>query len=149
MELRCARHRETHSRRYHRTWQEVIGVVADIYDDGADRKPSAIVYWPARLQQLMTGPPSVPRSVAFAIRSNRTGTESFLRDIREAVSAVNPDLPLSGDDSLRRRDRARGSCCSRDNAVDVVATILASSPSKRPHFRRAAAVDPVETLRGQ
>ena len=29
-------------------WQEVVGVVADIYDDGADKKPSAIVYWPAR-----------------------------------------------------------------------------------------------------
>jgi putative ABC transport system permease protein len=76
-------------------WQTVVGVVADIYDDGADKKPSAIVYWPARLQQFMGGPPSVPRSMAFAIRSSRTGTESFLRDIRQAVSAVNSDLPLS------------------------------------------------------
>jgi predicted permease len=75
-------------------WQEVIGVVADIYDDGADKKAPAIVYWPARLQQFMTGP-FVPRSVAFALRSNRTGTESLLRDIRQAVSVVNPDLPLS------------------------------------------------------
>jgi putative ABC transport system permease protein len=82
-------------------WQQVVGVVADIYDDGADKKPSAIVYWPARLQQFMNGPPSVSRSVAFAIRSSRTGTESFMRDIRQAVSATNPDLPLWQVRSLR------------------------------------------------
>ena len=76
-------------------WQQVVGVVADIYDDGADKKPSAIVYWPARLQQFMTGPPTVPRSVAFAIRSSRTSTEGFIRDIRQAVAAVNPDLPIA------------------------------------------------------
>jgi putative ABC transport system permease protein len=75
-------------------WQQVVGVVADIYDDGADKKAAAIVYWPARTQEFMIGPPFVPRSVAFAIRSSRTGTESFLHDIRQAVSAVNPGLPL-------------------------------------------------------
>jgi ABC-type antimicrobial peptide transport system permease subunit len=49
----------------------------------------------------MTGPPTAPRSVAFAIRSSRTGTEGFLRDIQQAVSAVNADLPLSQVRSLR------------------------------------------------
>jgi predicted permease len=82
-------------------WQEVVGVAADIYDDGADQKPSPIVYWPARLQDFMAVPPSVPRSVAFVLRSSRTSTESFLRDIREAVSAVNSDVPLSQVRSLR------------------------------------------------
>jgi len=76
-------------------WQEVVGVVADIHDDGADKKPSAIVYWPARLQQFMGGPPSVPRSMAFAIRSSRASTESFIHEIRQAVSAVNADLPIA------------------------------------------------------
>jgi putative ABC transport system permease protein len=81
-------------------WHVVIGVAADIYDDGADRAPSTIVYWPARQQQLITGP-AVPRSMAFVLRSSRTSTESFIRDIRLAVSAVNPDLPLSQVRSLR------------------------------------------------
>jgi predicted permease len=81
-------------------WQQVVGVTADIYDDGADKKPSAIVYWPARLQDFMARP-FVPRSVAFVIRSSRTGTDSFYRDIRQAVSAVNADLPLSQVRSLR------------------------------------------------
>jgi ABC-type antimicrobial peptide transport system permease subunit len=53
------------------------------------------------LQEFMTGPPTAPRSVAFTIRSSRTGTESFVRDIQQAVSAVNADLPLSQVRSLR------------------------------------------------
>jgi putative ABC transport system permease protein len=74
-------------------WQEVIGVVADIHDNGADQPPPAIVYSPAREQQVIG--PMVPVSVAFTLRSNRTGTESFLSDIRQAVSAVDPDLPVA------------------------------------------------------
>jgi ABC-type antimicrobial peptide transport system permease subunit len=42
----------------------------------------------------------MPSMVNFAMRSGRTGTESFLREIRQAVSAVNPDLPLAGVQTL-------------------------------------------------
>jgi predicted lysophospholipase L1 biosynthesis ABC-type transport system permease subunit len=75
------------------SWQEVIGVVADIHDDGADQKPPAIVYWPARQQQMIGN--IVPASVAFTLRSDRTGTESFLQDIQRAMSTVSPDLPVA------------------------------------------------------
>lgn len=75
------------------SWQEVIGVVADIHDDGADQKPPGIVYTPAREQQMIGN--ILPISVAFTLRSSRTGTESFLRDIRQAISAVSPDLPIT------------------------------------------------------
>jgi ABC-type antimicrobial peptide transport system permease subunit len=37
----------------------------------------------------------VRRTVAYAIRSPRTGSESFLTEIRQAVWAVNPSLPLA------------------------------------------------------
>jgi putative ABC transport system permease protein len=75
------------------SWQEVIGVVADIHDNGPDRKPPGSIYLPAR-QQSMVGE-VLPASVAFTLRSNRTGAESFLSDIRHAVAAVDPDLPLA------------------------------------------------------
>jgi predicted permease len=75
------------------SWQEVIGVVADIHDNGADQQPPPIVYWPAREQQMIGT--ALPASVAFTLRSNRTGTESFLSDIRQAMSAVDPNLPLA------------------------------------------------------
>jgi putative ABC transport system permease protein len=74
-------------------WQEVIGVVADVHDAGVDQQAPPTVYQPAREHPLITGT-FTPLSVAFAIRSDRAGTESFLPDIRRAVSEVTPDLPL-------------------------------------------------------
>ena len=77
-------------------WHEIIGVVADLYDEGAHRPPPVIVYWPARVQIASMGVQRyIPRSMAFAIRSNRTGNETFLRQLQEAVWAVNPTLPLA------------------------------------------------------
>ena len=75
-------------------WQEVIGVAADVYGDGPDRQAPETVYWPAREHPVLTGN-VMPLSAAFAIRSDRTGTESLLREIRQAVSAVAPDLPIA------------------------------------------------------
>ena len=78
------------------SWQEVIGVVADVFNDGVDRPAPPTVYWPAREQQLMTGLGTyLPASVTFALRSERTGTESMLADIRRAVAEVAPDLPIA------------------------------------------------------
>ena len=37
----------------------------------------------------------LPASVAFTLRSNRTGTLGFLSDIRQAWAAVDPNLPLA------------------------------------------------------
>ena len=39
--------------------------------------------------------PFVQRGAVFAIRSTRAGSESFLKEIRQAVWSVNPDLPLA------------------------------------------------------
>lgn len=74
-------------------WQEVIGVVADIHDDGADRPAPAIVYWPARQHQMIGS--TSPASVAFTLRSNRTGTKGLLSDIQQALAAVDRNLPLA------------------------------------------------------
>jgi ABC-type antimicrobial peptide transport system permease subunit len=74
----------------------VIGVAGDVYDNGANQPPAFIVYWPARVQSASMGVPEyTPRSVAFAIRSDRTGTESFLKQIQEAVWSVNSNLPIA------------------------------------------------------
>jgi predicted permease len=75
-------------------FQDVIGVVADVYDDGAHRPAPASVYWPAR-PHVGSSWGGVSRSVAFALRTDRTGTESLLREIRQAVSEVTPELPLA------------------------------------------------------
>jgi predicted permease len=82
------------------TWQEVVGVVADVYDDGAAQPAPHIVYWPARLQDFVAGN-LVPRSVNFVMRSDRTGTEGFVREIRQAVAEVMPGLPVFQIGTLR------------------------------------------------
>ena len=75
-------------------WQEVVGVVGDERDDGLDRPATAIVYWP-----LMHGSYQ-RRTMAFAVRSSRTGTPAFLGELRQAVWSVNPDLPLASVQTL-------------------------------------------------
>jgi putative ABC transport system permease protein len=81
-------------------WQEVIGVVADVYNDGAHRPVPLIVYWPARLQDYVAGT-LLPRSVNFSMRSERAGSEAFVREIRQAVAEVMPSLPVFQARTLR------------------------------------------------
>jgi predicted permease len=72
-------------------WREIVGVVGDVRSRGAGEPVGGIVYLPALLYE----PDQVVRSVAYVIRSERTGTPGFLAEIQRAVWAVNPDLPLA------------------------------------------------------
>jgi hypothetical protein len=77
-------------------WNEVVGVVGDVYDSGVDQAPPAIVYWRAGVQDGF-GPlrSFIPREITFAIRSSQAGSDILLRELSRAVWAVNPDLPLA------------------------------------------------------
>jgi predicted permease len=72
-------------------WREVVGVVGDVHDDGAHQPPPKTIYWPAR----MNATAYEPRRVSFAIRTERTGTESLLEEVRKAVWSVHGSLPLA------------------------------------------------------
>jgi predicted permease len=88
------------------SWQEVIGVVADVHHDGVDRPAPPTVYWPAREQSYIAGlGVYLPANVTFALRTERTGTESVLADIRRAVAEVAPDLPLAAVATLAQIQR--------------------------------------------
>jgi predicted permease len=75
-------------------WYEVIGVAQDVRENGVQEKAPEIVYWPALLGDVH-GPKDVLRTVTFAIRSERAGTQSFLNEVRQAVWSVNSNLPLA------------------------------------------------------
>jgi predicted permease len=77
-------------------WYEVVGVVEDVRQNGVQEKAPAIVYWPPMMEGIF-GPNTFDavRSVTFAIRSDRAGTEAFLSEIRQAVWSVNASLPLA------------------------------------------------------
>src|SRR6202034_3426701 len=77
-------------------WQEVIGVIQDVRENGVDQKTPEIVYWPS-LGENLFGPSKLNavRTVTFAVRSDRAGTESFLNQVRQAVWTVNASLPVA------------------------------------------------------
>ena len=76
-------------------WREIVGVVANTYDDGVSKDAASVTYWPIILARFEGDAETVRRYVGFAIRSPRAGSESFLKEVREAVWSVNPNLPLS------------------------------------------------------
>jgi predicted permease len=77
-------------------WHEVVGVVQDVSENGVDQVSPATVYWPS-----LMGDPSAPdklgawRTVYFALRSNRAGTQSFINEMQQAVWSVNANLPVT------------------------------------------------------
>ncbi|HEX8832495.1 MAG TPA: FtsX-like permease family protein, partial [Longimicrobium sp.] len=70
-------------------WQEVVGVVGDERDDGVDRPVTAIVYWP------LMHPSYGSSEMVYAVRSARAGTPALVQELRQAVRAVDPALPLA------------------------------------------------------
>jgi predicted permease len=76
-------------------WQEIVGVVGDIRYEGLNQPAAPVIYWPALMDRYLAQSPYVPRSMFFAVRSERAATEDFLRQVREAVWSVNPNLPVA------------------------------------------------------
>ncbi len=76
-------------------WRVVIGVVADLHDDGVDQKAPGIVYWPLLQKNFESSETYVTRSVGIVIRTPRAGSSPLLKDLQVAVAAVNPSLPVA------------------------------------------------------
>ena len=76
-------------------WREVVGVAGNIHDDGMDKEALTSVYWPILTAHFDDEDVAVQRSVAFALRSPRAGSESLVNEVRRAVWSVDPDLPLA------------------------------------------------------
>ncbi|MGB9334408.1 MAG: ABC transporter permease [Candidatus Acidiferrales bacterium] len=77
-------------------WREIVGVVADVYDDGVNKEPPTSIYWPFMTSHLYPGDETtLRRDLAFVIRSPRASSESFLKEVRQVVWSVNPNLPLA------------------------------------------------------
>ena len=77
-------------------WRDVVGVVQDVHDDGAQSQAPATVYWPFAIENFLGQSLNVQRNVTFAVRGNGAGTEAFVKQVRQTVAAVNPNSPLVG-----------------------------------------------------
>jgi len=76
-------------------WREVVGVVADVYDDGLNKKPSTSIYWPILMSNFEGDKVSARRELAFVLRTPRAGTEGLMKEVRQAVWSVDANLPLA------------------------------------------------------
>jgi predicted permease len=76
-------------------WREVIGVVADVYDDGVNKDASKTVFWPMLMKNFEGEKTRARRQLAFAVRTPRAGTESLMKEVRQAVWSVAPNMPLA------------------------------------------------------
>ncbi len=109
-------------------WNEIVGVVGDVRDDGLDQDPTTIVYWPMMHRNLWEGLPvdapeiNVQRSMAFVIRSSRVGSTEFMREVREAVWGVNRNLPLA---NVRTLDEVLSQSMARTSFSLIMLAIAA------------------------
>jgi predicted lysophospholipase L1 biosynthesis ABC-type transport system permease subunit len=76
-------------------WREIIGVAGNERDNGVDHPASTTIYWPALMGDFQGTRVNVTRTVTYAVRSSRTGSQGFVGEIRQAVWSVNADLPLA------------------------------------------------------
>jgi putative ABC transport system permease protein len=75
-------------------WREIVGVVADVYDNGVEQKAPSFAYWPSMLDHFELDAVHVTRYGVFVIRTNRAGTENFLAEARKAIWSVEASVPV-------------------------------------------------------
>jgi len=76
-------------------WREIVGVVGDVHEDGMSKDPPTLAYWPTLMNHFESDDTNVRRYVTFAIRSPRAGSESLMKDIRQAIWSVDANVPVS------------------------------------------------------
>jgi len=76
-------------------WREVVGVVADVYQDGVTKDPPPTVYWPIKAANLVGTKLIVRRWVYYVIRTPLAGSAALMDNVRRAVWASDPNLPIS------------------------------------------------------
>lgn len=76
-------------------WRQIVGVVGNIHYHGLNRPAPTTVYFPMYERRSRNFPGITPRVMTYAVRSTRVGASSFLRELQQAVSSINPSLPLA------------------------------------------------------
>jgi predicted permease len=76
-------------------WREIVGVASDERDDGVNQPAPTVVIWPILMDNFSGNKTLAWRSIAYMVRSPRTGSHGFVDEISRAVWSVNPNLPLA------------------------------------------------------
>jgi predicted permease len=76
-------------------FREIIGVVGNVYDDGVSEKAPTSIYWPLMMKKFEGRDSRMSRYVSYVVRNPHAGSENLMKDVRAAVWAINPNLPLA------------------------------------------------------
>ena len=104
-------------------WREIVGVIGDVRDDGMDKDAPTVAYWPRLMSHFEGEESNITRFVVLAIRTPRAGSESLMKDVRQAVWSVDANLPLT---DIRTQDYYYQKSISRTSFTLVMLGIAAS-----------------------
>ncbi len=76
-------------------WREIVGVIGNFHDEGMNKDAPTIAYWPTLMSHFESDKFNLRRFVVYAIRTPRAGSESLMKDVRQAVWSVDANLPLT------------------------------------------------------
>ena len=82
----------------------MVGVVADVREDGLVEEPPPMVYWPQATLGFWRGTSidhvQTWRHMSYAIRGSKVAPIGLLNEVRAAVAEVDPTLPLLDVDQM-------------------------------------------------
>jgi predicted permease len=78
-------------------WDEVVGVVQQVHQDGLLEGMPSMAYWPVLTSHRLFG----RLDGAFVIRSDRAGTAALRNEVRQAVRSVNGSIPMTREGTMR------------------------------------------------
>jgi predicted permease len=104
-------------------WRTIVGVVADARDDGVAKPAPAIMYWPMMMKEFWDQPLMVQRTMGYAVRTERAGSPTLLKEIQQAVWSVNANLPVA---RVRTLAQLRSESMAQTSFMLVMLAIAAS-----------------------
>jgi predicted permease len=104
-------------------WRTIVGVVGNERDDGVAQPATSIVYWPLFIENYYDSKWFAQRNLAYAIRSDRTGSPTLLKEIQQAVWSVNGSLPIAG---VRTLDQIRAGSMAQTSFAVVMLGIASA-----------------------
>jgi predicted permease len=104
-------------------WREIVGVVSNERDNGVAQPAPTIVHWPMLIKEFWDNKVFAYRTMAYAVRSSRLNSPPFLKELQQAVWAVNPNLPLA---SVQTLDEIRAASMAQTSFALVMLAIAAA-----------------------
>jgi predicted permease len=83
-----------------RPWRQIVGVVADVYQDGTNNKPPTAIYWPVLMNGFQGDGAWLRRGLAFVIRTPRAGSQTLVKDVDQAIWSEDANLPVRNVETL-------------------------------------------------